>query len=77
MFFLGKLHIGNVLDILLLDICGIVIFHQLCSVLWVLMYAVVRMRAHAPGASASSMHLHLSLSLPDFELGEEEEGHVL
>ena len=77
MFFLDKLHIGNVLDILLLDICGIAISHQLCIVLWVLVYAVVRMRAHAPGAAASSMHLHLSLSLPDSELGEEGEGHVL
>ena len=28
-----------------------------------LVYAVVRMRAHAPGAAAFSMHLHLSLSL--------------
>ena len=74
---MDKPQIENFLDTLLLGICGMIIFHQLCSVLWVLVYVVVRMRAHAPGAAASSMHLHLSLSLPDSELGEEGEGHVL
>ena len=76
-FFLGKLHTGNVLDILLLDIYGVVIFHQQCIFLLVLVCVGVRMRAHAPGAAASSMHLHLSLLLPDSVLGEEGEGHVL
>ena len=65
--FLSKPQIENVLDILPLDICGMLIFHLLCKFLWVLVIVAVKLRARAPGASASSMHLHLSLSLPDTE----------